>query len=489
MTSYIDNHEEPVFYTFSYRYFLKKISLCRTSGIPDTLIHESHGKPREHQVKMTGQIKAYARLLLRNPRRFIINDILKKIKGKYKVDLSVSSIKRLKVSALDRNVLDYDADGKEWSRQNGLPKITRFLAEGAGDQFQGDWYKVQIYCLRNRIVIRLWAYVVLDVFSVKVVGWALADKPSATQAKEAFKMAFENSQFLPEEVIIDNDPIYLRKNFKRFIRKLNNLGIITTKAYPNIPTWKAEIESFFAVFQKLHSGKPWYIGEDIQSKNTAGNPADELRKELYRNKKSMLTEGELHKEFAKMVIEYNQITNDRRKTISPNDTFRLNPSKRVTMLQEWTVPLLFWKTKPKKRIKLDGRIDLQINRQEYCYQITQAETLWGYKNTDVRLCYDESDLSKVFVFERFTHKFIGMVEPRMVMTRDNKREVMKKQKQVLKDAQNYLREARQFDEDTVNNTNHDRKPISRESLADKQIRRQMKRNKLEKEVASVTIHP
>lgn len=490
MVDEIDSSTEPVFYTFSYVYFLRKLSSCRRKGIPETLVHEMLGEPREYRRKMTGQVIAFIRLLFRNPRTFTVSAIIKKVSKKYNIDLSPSAVKTLKRKSLDRNVLEYDANGVIHGRQNGLPKIIRFLAEAAGDQFQGDWYKLQFLCKRNHIIIRLWAYVVLDVYAKKVVGWALAEKPSATQAKSAFKMAFKDSSFLPEEIIIDNDSIYKRKVFKRFCIRLNNLGVITTKAFANIPTWKAEIESFFSVFQKLHSDKPWYIGEDIKSKNQAGNPSNELRKKLYKDKVLMLTEKEMHTEFAKMILEYNAITNDRRKTISPNDTFRMNTSKRTQPLEEWVIPFLFWKVKPKKRIKDDGRIDLQIDRTEYCYQVTKAEMLWAHKNTDVRMCYDPTDMSKIYIFERFTHKFIGVIEPRMVLTRNNKKEVLKKQRRILRDAQQYLRDGRLADENIVNGAiTNDRKPVNTESLADKLIRRRMKLKKLEENVKTVPVHP
>jgi hypothetical protein len=247
---------------------------------------------------------------------------------------------------------------------------------------------------------------------------------------------------------------------------------------------------FFCRFQKLHSDKPWFIGEDIQSKNIAGNPNNEQRKKLYRNKTSMPTEKEMHVEFAKMVQEYNAITNDRRKTISPNDTFRMNPSKRTIQLEEWMIPLLFWKTNPKKRIKNDGRIDLQIDRVEYCYQITKAEMLWTYKNTDVRMCYDPSDMSKIFIFERFTYKFIGIIEPRMVLNRQNKAEVIRKQRRILREAQQYIRDRKQEDIDLVEGgTAKNQKSINKESLADKLIRRRMRITKFEEKVKDVPIHP
>ncbi|MFN7494847.1 MAG: transposase family protein [Cyclobacteriaceae bacterium] len=490
--SEIDAVREPVFFTVSPVYFWRKISECRKLGIPETIVHDSRGVAREYLVIMTGQITSFARLLLRAENRYTIRAIIDLIEKKFKVKISASSIKRLKKKNLDRQVLEYDRNGKAWSRQNGLPKITRFLAEGPGEQFQGDYYKLQFYCLRGNIIIRLWVFIVLDVFSKKIVGWALSEKPMAKQAKDAFKMAFVEHSILPEEIIVDNDPVYNRKIFRRFMRRLNNLGVITTKAYPNIPTWKAEIESAFAVFQKLHSDKPWFIGEDIKSQNhrRAGNPSTELRQQLYRDKKNMLTESEMRSEFGKLVQEYNAMTNNRKKKISPADTYRMNKSKRPITLEEWMVPLLFWKAKTKKRIKDDGRIDLQIDGMEYRYQVTQAEMLWQYKNSDVRMCYDPSDLSKVHIFERGTLKYIGMIEPRLEMRRGNKVEVLRQHKRILREAQQYLKDGRQADEDIVNGTTRTgRKPVSRQSLADKKIRRQMKQSKFEKDVEAVKVHP
>jgi hypothetical protein len=483
----IDALDEPRFSTISPVYFWRIIRNCKRQGIPSTLIHDSRGESRELKVKMTGAIKAYIRLLSRSPQRFTIAAIAGKVKTKYDVDLSPSSIKSIKKKNEDRNVLEYDSNGKVWSRQNGLPKITRFLAEAPGEQYQGDYYKLQFYCrdVQGKVV-RLWAYVVLDVFSKKVVGWSLGEKPSATMAKNAFKMAFVDHCFLPEEILVDNDSLYQRPIFKRLIRRLNGLGVITTKAYPNIPTWKAEIESFFAVFQKLHSSKPWYKGEDVQSKNITGNPAKEYADKIYRDVSSMMSVSEMITEFGKMIEEYNQATNDRKKKIAPADYFRMYQSKRIIKWEKWMEPLLFWRAKTKKRIKDDGRIDLQIDGVEYCYQVTQAETLWKYKNSDVRMCYDPKDLSRIYVFERGTLRFIGEIEPRMVMTRQNKKEVIVRQRRILKEAQDYLKDKRKSDEEIVNGVVG--ASIRSEALADKIIKRQLKRRKFEREVGEVEIH-
>jgi hypothetical protein len=106
------------------------------------------------------------------------------------------------------------------------------------------------------------------------------------------------------------------------------------------------------------------------------------------------------------------------------------------------------------------------------------------------MCYDPTDMSKIYIFERFTHKFIGVIEPRMVLTRNNKKEVLKKQRRILRDAQQYLRDGRLADENIVNGAiTNDRKPVNTESLADKLIRRRMKLKKLEENVKTVPVHP
>jgi len=488
MIEEIDAESQPIFYVLNYHYFLRKISEFNRTNIPDTLIHKSLGQPREYKVKMTGQIKAFIRLLLRDPRRFFISAIIRKVKRKFNVELSDSTIKTLKRDSLDRNVLEYDSNGIIHSRQNGLPKIIRFLAEAAGEHFQGDWYDVQIYCLINNVVRTVVAYVVIDVFSCKILGWSIAEKKSAEQAKEAFKMAFVNHNILPEEIIIDSDPIYKGSVFKWFLKKLNNLGVIISNGFPGIPTWRAEIESTFATFQKLHADKPYYIGEGIRSKNVAGNPPEEIRKKLYKDKVNMLSFNELKVEFGKMVEEYNDMTNKRSKKISPKDTFRLNPSKRSIDLNHWVIPLLFWKTKLRKRIKNDGRIDLQINNIEYCYQVTSTEIFWRYKNTDVRMCYDEENLGEIYIYECGSNKFIGAIEPRMELRRENKKEVLAKQRKILRNIQDFRRNSIKHDELLAQGLESVAPSFNQKSLAEKLIKRKMKLEEFEKEVISVKVH-
>jgi len=483
----LDALATPRFSTTSPVYFWRVIRDCRRQGIPATLMHDSLGVPREYKVKMTGVIKAFIRQLLSDPKNLLISEIIKRVKTKYDVELSRSSIKSFKADRETRNVVEYYSNGKIHSHQNGMPKITRQLAEAPGDQYQGDFYKLQFICLNADKVIRLWAHMVIDVFSKKFVGWALGERPDGDLAAKAFKMAFVDHCFLPEEIIVDNDKLYDQSVFKRLIRRTNNLGVIWTKAFPNTPTWKAEIEGAFSVLQKLHSAKDWYIGESVKSKNVAGNPAQELVREMWSKKSSMLSKSEMITAFGKMVEEYNTETNDRKKVSRAIDFDVSERGKRTIKLEGWMEPLLFWETITKKRIKSDGRIDLEIDTVKYTYQITKPEILWKHKNSDVRMCYNPDDLSRIYIYERYTLKFISVIEPRMVMTRENKNEIKNRQRSILRAAAKYPRDRYKSDQALVAGITQPQ--VNMESLDNKILKRQMRRTKFEKEVAEIPIHP
>lgn len=484
----IDGIDDPKFSTNSRITFWRKILKARRNGIPATLIHQSLGVSKEYLIKITGEIRAFIRLLLRHPKRHLTREIIRRVEKRYGIKLSKSSIKSFKSKNKDRQILEFDSNGNVYSRQNGLPKLTKFLAEGPGEQYQGDFYRHQFWCRSNsRKVISLWIYVVLDAFSLKVVGWAAGEEKSEYLAIDAFKMAFKDHNFLPEEIIIDNDSLYKRQAFKRMRNRLNRFEVIVTDAEPNHPTWKSEIEGFFACFQKLHSSKKWYHGESIKSRNKSGNPAPEFVQKLFRKINSMLSIDEMIVAIGKMIMEYNGDSYNDKKKLSPSDYFKMYTSKRTIEYKFWMESILFWKTKARKRIKNDGRIDIEIATEKYTFQCTDKDVFWGYKNSDVRICYQPEDMSVVHIFDRLTSEFIGAIEPRLVLTRENKNEVLTQHRGILRTLTKEVRNQRQADRDMVFGTAH-QQSIATESLADKILKRKVRRELKEQEVAAVKVH-
>ncbi|MEZ4945577.1 MAG: transposase family protein [Cyclobacteriaceae bacterium] len=488
ITNRLDELESPVFRTLSPVYFWRIIRNASRNGIVETIVHDSLGVPRNHQVKMTGQIKAFIRIQLRHPKRHLIKEVIKRVNKKFNLELSESSIKTFKSTIEKRNILEWYSNGETKSRQNEMPRLTRYLAEAPGEVYEGDFYKSQFICRsKTGEVIRLWLFVVIDVYSKKIVGWHAGRKVSETMAIQAFKMAFTEACFLPEEIIIDNDNIFKRPKFKRFVSRTNTYGVIWTKAFPNMPTWKSNIEGFFGIWQKMVSSQKWYIGESVKSKNKSGNPNDEFVKQLWTRKSDMLNKEEMIEKFSKMFIDYNSKGYGQKKNaFTPNDYFRLYESKRTIKYENWMESQLFWAAKPKKMIRVDGRVELQIQGVKYIFQLKEAEKFFRHKGSYVRVHYDIDDLSKIHLFERRTEKFIGEVSQRLMLTRENKPEILKQHRKELREITSYVRSKRNEDFRLATGSCPLQEELS-ESLDSKLTRKRMRQIQIENEVSNVII--
>jgi len=467
-----DNNTDLKFYSNNIFYFWKKIKFFKGKEIENFLVHGSKGVARENATKMTGQIKAFIRVQLRKSKRLTLKEILDRIEKKFEVSLSKSSIHS--VYGEDKNAIDYFRNGEVYSRINSLPKLTREWAEGPGEQFQGDFYKTQFVCRdQNGRVIRLWLYCVIDVFSKKIVGFTFGETLEIKLAIDAFRMAFTESRYLPEEILVDRDVLYRKIEFKRFRNFINELGVIITKCPPKHPTWRPEIESFFASFQKLFSGKKWYIGEGVKSKNKSGNPAPEYIDFIKKKQHLMITSQQMKIELKKNIQTYNSTPRQKKDIRAPDDYFRLFVSARTNKLEQETLPLLFWSSR-KLLIKDDARIDLSYKGEIHTYQIIESETLWMHKNNYVRVSFNPEDLSHVFIFT-LTREFISKIELRMVLKRNNKDEVLAKHREIIRKSLDYAR----FDRDNDIEVMNGRPPLTRKDH-DADTKKKIKKLKIEK---------
>jgi len=264
-------------------------------------------------------------------------------------------------------------------------------------------------------------------------------------------------------------------------------GVIWTKAFPYMPTWKSNIEGFFGIWQKMVSSQKWYIGESVKSQNKSGNPNDEFVHYLWTRKSDMLSEEQMAKKLSEMLIDYNcNGYHQKKNAMTPNDHFRLNVSKRTIKFENWMESQLFWDSIQKKMIRIDGRIELQIQGVRYIFQLKEPEKFFRYKGSYVRVHYNIDDLSKIHLFERGAEKFIGEVGQKLVLTRENKPEVIKQHRKELRAISTYVRSKR--NEDFGLATGRDLlQQASSESLDAKLARKRMRLLKLENEVGKVTV--
>ncbi len=127
---------------------------------------------------------------------------------------------------------------------------------------------------------------------------------------------------------------------------------------------------------------------------------------------------------------------------TPSELFRMYKSKNVIAFEHWMEPFFFWDTKT-KWIHDDGSIVLMNTPvrggHTYCYtfQIYEDTIFWKYKNSMVKFFYNLEDMSKVYLFERFTWKFIGEIKPTLVLTKANKEEILKIHQQAVRNVNTY----------------------------------------------------
>lgn len=146
----------------------------------------------------------------------------------------------------------------------------------------------------------------MDAYSRKIVGLSVDTSENTEMIIRAFKYAFVTVGYLPKEIIVDNGPCYNSKESEKFISNIRDFGVVWRFCHKDYPPDKAEVEAFFAVFQKVICYRyPYYIGEGIKTKNEYGNPSTDLIKKYWKQKHLLLSKEQLSELLFKMIKEYN----------------------------------------------------------------------------------------------------------------------------------------------------------------------------------------
>lgn len=289
------------------RAFFNKVNDAKKSSIAEAIIHRAKGVPRLHQVILTDAIKAYIRTLLRKQENHYIRFIRKAVKKKFNVVISASSIKKLMSDKKTRNLTNFYSQGPKYSRNNSLPNLTLEMAKSPGEIYECDYWDVQFLVQDgDGNILLVTAFIILDVFSSKVVAWEIGYKDFEDVAIRAFQMAFKECCFMPEEIVIDNDPEYKKPSFKKFRKRVEMLDVIVSDTEPGLATAKPHVEAFNSRFQKLVCADfEFYRGEGRGTRNRTGNPSQELIKKYYTQKNKLPTFEKFRTQFAEMIHQYN----------------------------------------------------------------------------------------------------------------------------------------------------------------------------------------
>jgi hypothetical protein len=289
------------------RAFFNKVNDARKSSIAEAITHQAKGVPRLHQVILTDPIKAYIRTLLRKQENHYVRFIRKAVKKEFKIVISASSVKKIMSDKKTKNLTKFYSQGPKYSRNNSLPNLTLDMAKSPGEIYECDYWDVQFPVQDgDGNILLVTAFICLDVFSRKVVGWEIGYSDFEAVAIRAFQMAFRECCFMPEEIVIDNDPEYKKPSFVKFRKRVETLNVIVTNTEPGLATAKPHVEAFNSKFQKMVCSEfEFYRGEGRGTRNRTGNPSQELIAKYYQQKKKLPTFEKFRIRFAEMIHQYN----------------------------------------------------------------------------------------------------------------------------------------------------------------------------------------
>jgi len=130
----------------------------------------------------------------------------------------------------------------------------------------------------------------------------------------------------------------------------------------------------------------------------------------------------------------------------PAVIFKMYNSKRVHTLEPYMEALLFWPCKERIKVNDEGLIKFESKGDTYKYQIEETETFWTRKNDWITICFNPDDTSKAYLFEPLNEDYIGEITPRMELNKENKKEVLAKQRELRKKLTAAARKAKKEDE-------------------------------------------
>jgi len=302
---------DPILQLGNAQYFWRVIKEAEDGTIKSKLVSASKGVPRDYKVKLTGPIRAFIKDKLGT--HLTYPAIVRLVEKEFKVKIDVSSVKKFIPNDPElKNMVHYERNGLSTSRMNSMPKLERALATSPGQQYMADFYQVQFYvrALSGEPIILI-SHIIIDTFSRKIVGWALGrllDPDREKIALAAFRMAFYEVGWMPLSILLDRDPYYRRPLFKRFKKKMMNLGIEFPPGPPGYAPFRAEMEATLGSFQlKVCSEKDFFKGADSRSRRhyKVGNPSQEFLNQMWIHKDKFPTEENFRKQFAEMIIEKN----------------------------------------------------------------------------------------------------------------------------------------------------------------------------------------
>lgn len=405
----IFNHYEKldnlVFETASLKAFYHKLKQFEQNG-HEALIHKSLGKTKNNR-KLTEAHLNKIKELFKDKAQWSYRVIQEKLNSWAILngysEVSVSAIKKVLADKYIQNQCKPYRNGKEWAKLNIEPFRLREEPVTNGELWQMDGSRFQFaYLTEDGHVGFMILFVVMDVHSRKIIGYAIGKTENHLVVIAALRMAAETTGYVPSEILRDKGSCFKHAKYKKLEEHIAALGTNIRMHLPNSPNDKGHIESYFSVFQTtVCKGKIGYIGESIKSKRESGRPSREvileaLKKDNLRNRK------ELEVLLEESIEEYNSISANPSKK-SPSIRYELGERCEYSYkLSENEIALMFWSRVQDYHVRQSMILlsEGSFRNKQFQYLIEDEELRLRLNGTTAIVCYQKGDREKVKLFDQ-----------------------------------------------------------------------------------------
>lgn len=266
-----------------------------------------------------------------------------------------------------------------------------------------DGTKLNIfYQQKGGMAALMQVYVVMDVYSERVLGWSLGWSENFRMQYEALKMAFRYAQAKPMQMQYDGQGGHAKAESQDFFTRASKLHF---PSQPRNPQSKP-VENLIGRFQKQVMRNDWaFTGQNIQSKTLDSRPNMEF---IEAHRKDLPTVEELPARVQKQIDQWNANEHPRLGS-SRNTAYDSSINPGHVALDTLDLVELFWHTAAKPIQYRNNGITVQVGEQRRTFEVYDRnghpDEAFRRKYTGAKLFvkYDLDDFDQVMLYNEQMH--------------------------------------------------------------------------------------
>lgn len=396
---------EAVFQTTNKNSFMNKIKDAKINGIEHSLIHEFTQNQRT-PYKVDGLLLSRIKYFYCNEKTASYKNILKHVNDE-RFDrglsgISLSTLKRVLLNRELRNECDPIRYGKAFGEKYIYPYLNRKNPEFC-ELIEIDSTRLNIpYKNEEDELSFMFLCVAMEIHTRKILGYSLSTSEGQQMILSSLKMALNNLEYKPRQILHDNHKAYFSSQFKKFSKAAFEAGIDFRSSKIGNARDKAHIERWFGTFQTEFLNTAFgSLGDGIKSSRVGGRVSKEVEN-LSKKKKYLRDESELKKLVKVLIAKYN--SSPRKNNKSPNEMYIDANKNDLKKLTRPDLIKMFYSSKY-RRVQ-NEQIEFTYESKTYSYKIENEVVAKRINGTEVKIMFDEEDLNIVSIFDKKTGKYV-----------------------------------------------------------------------------------